>query len=161
MKRGDLAEVFARLRALYTPPAGMSLDSAAYTGEWLGALGHASREDVHRALDAYAASEADFWPRPGKLATWIRQHPAAVTMGSELREYMAWESGGWGRRDFGAEPGFTACPVCGAVPGWSNDRLRVPHVAMKHRIAGLPLIGWSDEVEAFYAGGNLARPEGQ
>lgn len=155
MTRQELAQVFVRLGTLYTPPKSTELDSEAYIREWLGVLGSLEAAAVHRAVDAYTASAAKFWPRPGQLARWIRRHQdGAPVVNTPRIEYERWEAT-WGRRDLPDAHGqmtatYSACPVCGAMPGTYHGRLRVPHQARIHRAKNLPVMGWSDEVAAHY-----------
>lgn len=118
--------------------------------------------DVQAVADGVTkllAGDGRFFPTPGVVAT-AAGHRRSASKGPTT-SYVQWEQT-WGRREVTGPDGeitltsFTDCPVCGAVPA-QGKRLQVRHIAQRHRDRGQPVIGWSDEAEAFYA--NVPRYE--
>lgn len=112
-------------------------------------------DQLEAAVSAYMASDEAYFPKPGKLRALALQHRGPSAYGATEAEYRAWELT-WGRSDVANPAGgwmaaWTPCPVCAAVPGYESGRLRVRHLAHRHREAGVSLIGHSDEIERFYA----------
>lgn len=152
-KRTEILHAIERLLVVYSKPRHVaSLSDLA--GEWEKVLYTLTPDALDYAVTAYLESAADYFPKPGQLVQFARAMPRrGFAPGATTTDYLAWEQD-WGRREVPTDTGvtttgFTACPVCGAVPEWS-PRLRVRHLAQRHREAGVVLIGHSDEVEQFY-----------
>jgi hypothetical protein len=158
MMRADLARAVERLAGLYPLPRHVP-DVATMVEAW--------ERELPRGLDPVAFDGAitayvnesgqRYWPVLGELLprAWrIQRERPRPGAPASLREYLAWEAY-WGRRAVLGPGGleefaFAGCPVCGAVPGWHHGRLAVPHRASVHEQQGLPTIGWSDRVAAFF-----------
>lgn len=153
MMRGDVQRQLSRLMQVYSVPKHMPSDLAELARVYGTVLESLDGGAVAEAVTKYLGSAARFFPTPGALAELAGNRREARSSGS-IGAYLDWEAD-WGRKEISTgngytTTGFTACPVCGVAPT-SAPRLQVRHLAQRHRNAGIPAIGYSDEVEEFYA----------
>lgn len=160
--RADMTEVLKKLSMAYGMPIAARRDKAAFEDLWLDVLRNVTRHELLAAVDAYTASDAEHWPKPGQLLQRIKRERVPEGLTANDKTYRAWEAAAWEPRivrdDRGNEHmAWTACPVCAATPEHSAlaagglPRLRLVHREDAHHQAGIPAIGDTEKSVAMYA----------
>lgn len=161
MIKPELARGLSELAEIYGVPERYGTVERAIDVFW-GVLQDVKATAFAAAVQAYKRSDASYFPKPGQLRTKAMEQ-ADWREGGQTRgpaTYAEWERT-WGQREVKDDEGevvaaYSGCPICGAVPAMSASvpggvpRWRVVHDGARHKAAGVPAIGTTDEIDEFY-----------
>jgi len=135
LTKHDLLAMLDKLSTVYHQPK--DTDVTVLADIWHRVLGGYPVEVVQAGIDAYLASDARYWPKPGEIRKLV------VAAARELQQVDASLRGRYDRWLQSTAVGDRMpCPVCGATLSiLPTGRYGVQHDARPHDAAGVPYHG--------------------
>lgn len=147
MTGAELIRVFATLREVFPEPTEYRGKASEMERVYLSRLGDLAFGSVQRAALEYTKSEADFWPKPGKLRGLALKAGNAFESSrttGDTASYWAWEGSNWGARIIDGRITYSACPVCGVYPT-TNPRTLMVHDSVEHERRNTIAVGETEK----------------